>query len=75
MISCADLSTGGCFRGWFKRPDKNDPENLGRGGLIFNYGSCLRAKGFNALSDMVKFSKEHPGTFFRLVGIRDMIRN
>ena len=37
------MSTGGCFGEWLKRPDKNDTENLGRGRLIFNYGSRLRA--------------------------------
>ena len=30
------------FGGRLKQPDENDPENLGRGGLIFNYGSYLR---------------------------------
>ena len=36
------MSTRGCFGGRLKQPDENDPENLGGGGLIFNYGSCLR---------------------------------
>ena len=42
---------------------------------IMRLKSNTRAKGFNALSDMVKFSKEHPGTFFRLVGIRNNVES
>ena len=38
------MSTRGCFGGRLKQPDENDPENLGGGGLIFNYGSCLRQR-------------------------------
>ena len=55
MISCADLSTRGRFGGRLKQPDENDPENLGGGGLIFNYGSCFRNRlgRYDRINDIV----------------------
>ena len=42
---------------------------------IMRLKSNTREKGFNALSEMVRFCREHPGTFYKLVGIRNNVES
>ena len=37
--------------------------------------SNSRIKGFNALAEMLRFCRDHPGTFYRLVALRNNVES